>query len=129
MGEAMTKLRRIAIFCLGPYGSTALFAVVTGLLSARLGWFGVGMAGTLGLLVARQLERHDGPAPGLGTGGLRRMIRQIETQTPRPGRDDRPSAASGTEPGEPPYLLNAASLAMVVLGFYMFLRYQVGPDL
>ena len=123
------QLSRIAIFCLGPYGSTALFAVVTGLLGARLGWFGVGMAGTLGLLVARQLERPDGPPPGLGTGGLRRMIRQIETRNAPPARGQQPSAASGTEPGEPPYLLNAASLAMVVLGFYMFLRHQVGPDL
>ena len=123
---ARPNLGKIFAFCLGPFGSTVIFAVLTGVLYSRLGWFGIGMAGLMGLLVATRLGEgedagHRIPGTHLHFPLLRRHHGALRRRSP-----DRPGDGPGTKKkSESLQLVNAYSLALMAIGFVMFLRHQI----
>ncbi len=123
---ARPNLGRILAFCLGPFGSTVVFAVLTGALYCRLGWFGVGMAGLMGLLVATRLG--EGEDAGHRIPGTHLNFPQLRPRhgVPRRRFRDRPGADPGTRrKSDSLQLVNAYSLALMAIGFLMFLRHQI----
>lgn len=111
----------IFAFCLGPFGSTAIFAAMTGALVYRFGWFGMGMAGLMGLLVATRLGEGENGAPRIP--GMHLNLHRLPVQPDghrRAQRTPQPEKKSDSL-----QLVNASSLAMMAVGFVMFLRYQI----
>ena len=127
------QLLKFALACMGTLGATSLFAFTTGALMFRLGWFGLGIAGVLGMLVAHRLaEGEKGHGLGMGMVNLRLQIRAMEQQRDhqKPAdaaqdsavKDDGLEARSRADRLE---LVSIGSLAMTLIGFIMFFRYQV----
>ncbi|MCG8450735.1 MAG: hypothetical protein MI725_14290 [Pirellulales bacterium] len=127
------QLLKFALACMGTFGATSLFAFTTGALMFRLGWFGLGIAGVLGMLVAHRLaEGEKGHGLGMGMANLRLQIRAMEQQRQQQkpadagqdgaAKDDGQEARSRADRLE---LVSLGSLAMTVIGFIMFFRYQV----
>ena len=126
---ARPNLGKILAFCLGPFGSTVIFAVMTGALVYRLGWFGMGMAGLMGLLVATRLSEGENAGPRIpGTHFYFRHIRTQQGEPPRYRRHvrERPNQDPRTDKqSDSLHLVSASSLAMMAIGFVMFFRYQI----
>ena len=125
------NFRRIAAFCLGPFGSTVIFAVMTGALVYRLGWFGMGMAGIMGLLVSTRLSEgenagHRIPGTHLNFRSLNPHFDAPPGRAQRRRHRHRPEEDPRTrKPSDSLQLVSASSLAMMAIGFFMFLRYQI----
>ena len=127
------QLLRFALACMGTFGATSLFAFTTGALMFRLGWFGLGIAGVLGMLVAHRLaEGEKGHGVGMGMANLRQQIRAMERQRDhhKPAEAGREATANddGVEArnrADRLDLVSIGSLAMSLIGFIMFFRYQV----
>ena len=126
-------LPKFLLACLGTFGATSLFAFTTGALMFRLGWFGLGIAGVLGMLVAHRLaEGERGHGLGMGMAKLRLQIRAMEKQRQQrlgeSSKNDKAVKEDSLEArrrADRLELVSIGSLAMTVIGFIMFFRYQV----
>jgi len=127
------QLPKFLLACLGTFGATSLFAFTTGALMFRLGWFGLGIAGVLGMLVALRLaEGERGQGGGMGMANLQLQIRAMQKQRQQRlattkkndagTQDDKMAARRRADRLE---LVSIGSLAMTLIGFIMFFRYQV----
>ena len=119
--KLLRVLHRAWLFCLGPTGGTALLAIMTGALFARLEWMGLVIAGVISLLVlARMNQEEDGPpalyGPANLTGYLRILeARRCESQVERAARHN-----AERQRREALSLAHTASTAMIVAGLAMF---------
>lgn len=109
-------------FCLGPIGGTVIFAVMTGALVSRLEWFGLAMAGMIGLMVSSRLTAgEEGGFGGHGVASLRLYWRARDARA-RETREHRAARLAAADQRREAYsFANTASLAMLVVGLVMFL--------
>lgn len=107
----------------------ALVALVAAVVSfSYVGWLGVGLLGLIGLLVSLRLDLHGGhavPDTDEGTTAVGLYARQLEEKA-RSSPDQRlADRVRRAEREQLLYVINTICMALIVFGFYMFIRFQL----
>lgn len=90
-----------------------------------VGWLGFGMVGLIGLLISTRLALHDGHAvqdSDYGTGAVPNLARQVAEINGRGSKEERwADQAKKTHRSRALYILNSVFIAMIIMGFGLFL--------
>ena len=110
-----------------------LFWVVVALVVAvvsftYIGWLGIGLLGLIGLLVTTRLDLHGGhavPDTGQGTTAVDLYARQLEEKARSSPDQMLADKARRAARSKLLYIINTVCMCLIILGFYMFVRYQL----
>ena len=110
-----------------------LFWVVVALVVAvvsftYIGWLGIGLLGLIGLLVSTRLDLHGGhavPDTGQGTTAVDLYARQLEEKAQSSPDQMLADKARRADRSKLLYIINTICMCLIILGFYMFVRYQL----
>lgn len=110
--------------------AASVLGVVSALAYSMIGWLGIGIVGLLGLLISTTVALHGGHAladSGFGSGGVPMFARQLEEARKSESSPEQKMAAAAERArrARTLYLINAIFTAMTVLGFWLFIRYQL----
>ncbi len=104
--------------------------VIGALLFAYVGWLGVGILGLFGLLISVRTELFDDHAVGTsehGSGTVDMIARQARTaaEDHRSPEDKMKAAAGRAKRLDVLYLVNTVCIALMTVGFGMFVLHQL----
>ncbi len=110
-----------------------LFWVVVALVVAvvsfnYIGWLGIGLLGLIGLLVTTRLDLHGGhavPDTGQGTTAVDLYAKQLEEKARSSPDQMLADKAHRAARSKLLYIINTVCMCLIILGFYMFVRYQL----
>lgn len=106
----------------------AVTAPLLALLYGMLGWLGVGILGMAGLFISSRIELQGGyvvfDASHVET-SVNLLARQMEARQRQTRDQKREEAENRAERTKWLYVLNTICLALALLGFTMFVRYQL----
>ncbi len=104
-------------------------AIVAAVVSfTYIGWLGIGLLGLIGLLVTTRLDLHGGhavPDTGQGTTAVDLYARQLKEQAQLSPDQMIADKARRAARSKLLYIINTICMCMILLGFYMFVRYQL----
>ena len=104
-------------------------AIVAAVVSfTYIGWLGIGLLGVIGLLVTTRLDLHGGlavPDTGQGTTAVDLYARQLKEQAQLPPDQKIADEARRAARSKLLYIINTVCMCMILIGFYMFVRYQL----
>ncbi len=93
-----------------------------------IGWLGIGLLGLIGLLVTTRLDLHGGhavPDTGQGTTAVDLYARQLEEKARSSPDQMLADKARRAARSKLLYIINTVCMCLIILGFYMFVRYQL----
>lgn len=104
-----------------------LLAVLLGaVLFATVGWLGLGLLGLFGLLVSVRFDLHGGTAAGISSNiAMKHHARHLEERLRAAPEQKAAEAAERSERERALYIINTICLALIGLGFSMFVRHQL----
>ena len=105
-------------------------AVIGALLFAYLGWLGVGILGLFGLVISVRMELFDDHAVGTsehGSGTVDMIARQarMASEDGRSPEAKMKAAAGRSQRLNVLYLVNTVCIALIAIGFGMFVLHQL----
>ena len=104
----------------------ALAALFGGLLFVAVGWLGLGLLGLFGLLVSVRLDLHGGTAAGIASNiAMKHHAQHLEDRLHAAPEQKAAEAARRSERERALYIINTICLALVGLGFSMFVLHQL----
>lgn len=104
-------------------------AIVVAVVSfTYIGWLGIGLLGLMGLLITTRLDLHGGhavPDTGQGTTAVDLYARQLEEKAKSSPDQMLADKARRADRSKLLYIINTFCMGLIILGFYMFIKYQL----
>lgn len=95
-----------------------------------IGWIGIGTIGLFGLVVSTNIALHGGHAvadSGFGSGDVPMYAKQLDEARKSQSSPEQKMAAAAVQANRSRvlYVINSVFIAMIALGFGLFIRHQL----